>query len=277
MEVYTDVLGMITICQRECSRFSWDQVGNQHTNTEISDKYIGKGRNIYDLNTQRDNVPQIENHMKTPSIIMTYHIQYQFHSHLCDTWCSIHSLYSAKVLTLCQSGRWNTLGGKGRLNPCALCHHTPKRRKKWLCPGMSVSVCLTSSFPLSYFSFSFVSIDLWFSLHSFSLFCFQTWSPSTGLSVVSHSQFFSLSLRLTSCHSHVSQRATGPLAAFEVLSVVTSWLCDKGLQAKPGPHEYPATLFEWPLLPRQPSWHWIGSPLSQWELVSHWGRWMLGI
>lgn len=34
-------------------------------------------------------------------------------------------------------------------------------------------------------------------------------------------------------HSHVSPTATGPLAAFEVLSVVTSWLCDKGLQAKP--------------------------------------------
>lgn len=35
-----------------------------------------------------------------------------------------------KVLTRCQSGRWSTLGGRGRLDPSAPCNHAVKMRKK---------------------------------------------------------------------------------------------------------------------------------------------------
>lgn len=55
--------------------------------------------------------------------------------------CSAEWFCNEKALTLCQSGRWNTLGGRGRLNPCALCHHTPQKRKM-ICPGTSTCVCL---------------------------------------------------------------------------------------------------------------------------------------
>lgn len=54
--------------------------------------------------------------------------------------CSVESFCCEKVLTLCQSGRWNTLGGRGRLNPCALCHHTPKEEEKVL--SRRVCFCL---------------------------------------------------------------------------------------------------------------------------------------
>lgn len=69
-------------------------------------------------------------------------------------------------------------------------------------------------------------------------------------------------------------------AAFEVLTVVTSWV-GQGSPSKAGPHDYPATSFEWPS-PTSLSWVLIGCNLSQWETNSHWGRWiwqerMLGI
>lgn len=119
--------------------------------------------------------------------------------HIKSTHSSVESFCRVKVLTLCQSGRWNTLGGRGRLNPCALCHHAPEKRKM-VCPGTSVSVCLSFSLSCSLrllYRFQKI-VSLTALLVTFSLFCLQTLSPSTALSsVVSHSQLFSLSLRLS--------------------------------------------------------------------------------
>lgn len=126
--------------------------------------------------------------------------------------------------------------------------------------------------------YSFNKLSL--SLHcfvTFSLLCLQTLSPSTALStVVLHSQLLSLSLCLPSCHSHFSPTAPGPsgLAAFEVLTVVTG--CGVTRVSKQSQPSWISSNTIWMAFPlsRGLSQKLIGCRLSQWELASHWGRWI---
>ncbi len=73
-----------------------------------------------------------------------------------------------------------------------------------------------------------------------------------------------------------------PLAAFEVLTVVTSWLCATRV-SKQGWPSWILSHTIWMAFPlRTLCSQLIGCPLSQWEPASHWGRWiwqqrMLGI
>lgn len=175
-----------------------------------------------------------------------------------------------EVLTLCQSGRWSTQGGRGRLNPCPLCHHAVKGRK--MCPRTSVSLCLSCSSappPLDYL-LETVSLTALF-VTFFLIQPPRSLSPSTA--PLSPSQALSLPLRLSSCHFHFSPTAPGcwlPLKSWLL------WLrlaaCDKGLQAKPAlmntqPHH----------LNGLPPEDWAGSWLAvlganEWAYC--WARWM---
>lgn len=166
------------------------------------------------------------------------------------------------VLTLCQSGRWSTLGGRGRLNPCALCHHAPTRRKVFSWGSL---LCLLVIFFLPALSstafinctchFLFILPPNFVSIYCPLLCCITLLDPHRLL-------------RLSSCHSHFSL----PSLKSRLLPLAE---CDKGLQAKPAlmtsqPHHLnglPPTLLSWEL---------IGCNLSQWEANSHWGRWIWG-
>ncbi len=168
-----------------------------------------------------------------------------------------------KVLTLCQSDRWNTLGGRGRLNPCALCHHAPKEEKN----VSGDASLLSASPPRSLFSPSSLQIFhklnlsphcLSLSLYSASKLYVSIYCPCVTLSaplIVPACVFLSLTLPANSPR---------PLAAFEVLTVVTVAGCVwQGSPSEAGPHEYSATPFEWPS-PGTLSRQLIGCPLSQW-------------
>lgn len=73
-----------------------------------------------------------------------------------------------------------------------------------------------------------------------------------------------------------------PLAAFEVLTVVTSWLCVTRVSKQGWPSWILSHTIWMAFPPRMLGCQLIGCGLSQWEPASHWGRWiwqqrMLGI
>ena len=168
-------------------------------------------------------------------------------------------------LTLCQSGRWNTLGGRGRLNPCALCHHAPDKRER-LCPGdvrlcpwllwISYLFCSFSSNSLAFSHFLFILNPNFVSIYCPLSCCVTRPAP--------------LSVSLSSYHSHFSLAASGQLFLFEVLSVVT-----RVSQQCPSPHEYTATHIWMGFLPQGRAGSWLAATLSQWEAASPRGRWII--
>lgn len=116
-----------------------------------------------------------------------------------------------KVLTRCQSGKWSTLGGRGRLDPCAPRNHAVKARKK-------------------------VSTDLWsffcFKKNLFLLILINLYQLSPSL-LPSFASIYCPCLLLPGLIAPFTPRShPPPLAAFELLSVVAavSSLC-KGLRA----------------------------------------------
>lgn len=154
-------------------------------------------------------------------------------SDICSFWQARASVQ--KVLTLCQSGKWNTLGGRGRLNPCALCHHAVKRKEK---KNVAGDVC------------------------SFLVFmnCTPHWTICHFLFIpppncVPHPRPLRHTLRpplivpvsLSLCHLHFSPTDPGcwqPLKSWLVVTVAGYvW---QGSPSKAGPHEYSATPLEWP-------------------------------
>lgn len=175
---------------------------------------------------------------------------------ICTLYClrghpsgSVESFCYKTVLTLCQSGRWNTPGGRGRLNPCELCHHALKRRK---CSVQGRLLLPASSFPGSVLSFcSTAFMRYYLSLHRFSLSLYSASKVCLHLLPV---PLLYHTISSTHCPcvcipvTHSSHQQ--PLAAFEVLTVVTGSCVWQGSPSKSRPSRTPSHTI-WMAIPQK--------------------------
>lgn len=115
----------------------------------------------------------------------------------------------------------------------------------------------------TYLFFYYSFYKLYLSLHCLSL---SLYSASKLCLHLLPSPLLHHTLRSSLSPPSVFLSLTLLTAAFEVLTVVTSWVW-QGSPSKAGPHDYPATSFEWPS-PTPLSWELIGCNLSQWEKLS---------
>lgn len=131
-----------------------------------------------------------------------------------------------KVLTRCQSGKWSTLGGRGRLDPCAPRNHAVKARKK-VSTDLWSFFCLKKIFFYNFF-YKFVSI-IPFSASKLCLHLLPLLAPAR-----SHCPL----------HSQVSPAAPGCLWA--PVCCGCGFLAVQGSPSRTTPHGYSAIAFEWP-------------------------------
>lgn len=178
----------------------------------ISSKHHGRGCETQTSSTQRK-LSVFDSELCQHNITSVHSWVTLFHSES----SSAVTLCSEKVLTLSHSGRWNTLGGRARLNPCA---HTQRQRKKKTASSVSL---LLFPVPLT----AFMNCP---SLHTFVSFVL-TLKPGVHLLLPSHC----LSVCLLDT-SH--QQPPTPAGCFEVFTVVT--------RVSKQSMERSATTFDWP-------------------------------
>lgn len=133
----------------------------------ISSKHHGRGCETQTSSTQRK-LSVFDSELCQHNITSVHSWMTLFHSES----SSAVTLCSEKVLTLSHSGRWNTLGGRAQLNPCA---HTQRQRKKKTASSVSL---LLFPVPLT----AFMNCP---SLHTFVSFVL-TLKPGVHLLLPSH-------------------------------------------------------------------------------------------
>lgn len=129
------------------------------------------------------------------------------------------------------------------LSPCS-------EEEEMFCPGTSASARLLHLpwiCPVLLLDSFYALLSITAPFLTFYIFGLKSLSPSTAFpSIVSHYQLHSFSLRLYSCHSSHQQ----PLAAFEVLTVVTGSCVWQGSPSKSRPSRTPSHTI-WMAIPQK--------------------------